>query len=118
VGHPWLPGAPGGGILGPEEGASLSDYTKYQESTGSKVDTYTFSVSKSDQAKIFQNAEKIGDPRGMSCATSVTQAIKGVGLFAGVKETMLPGGVADQMKQIQTAIAVQKVGELVMHAIF
>lgn len=103
------------GILGPDEGASLPEYIKYQQSTGSTIKTFTFDVSKEDQGKIYDRAQQIGDPRGLSCATSVAEAIKGIGPFSSVKMSgmagvMAPGSVADQMRAIQTAIAVEKVG--------
>jgi hypothetical protein len=107
-----------GGILGEDEGASLSDYIKYQQSTGSKVRTFDFQVSASDQATIYGRAEAIGDPRGFSCATSVTDAIKGVGPFSSVETTMLPGRVVEQMQAIQTAIMFEKVREWVVNTIF
>jgi RHS repeat-associated protein len=107
-----------GGILSQDEGASLSDYIKYQQSTGSKVSTYTFEVSASDQKTIYDRAVAIGDPRGTQCARAVTAAIQGVGPFKSVTSTRWPGAVANQMQQTQTAIAIEKLRQWVVKTIF
>jgi RHS repeat-associated protein len=91
-----------GGILTKEDdGATVADYTKYQNSTGSKVSTVTIPVSAADQDKIYKNAQSIGDPRGMSCAISVSTALKGVGPFKNLETTHLPGTLLKEVRAIQ-----------------
>jgi hypothetical protein len=93
-----------GGILTKEDdNATVADYTKYQTSTGSKVSTVTIPVSAADQNKIYTNAQSIGDPRGMSCAISVSTALKGVGPFKNLETTHLPGTLLKEVRAIQKA---------------
>jgi hypothetical protein len=91
-----------GGILTKnDDGATLVDYMKYQESTGSMVSTVTIPVSSADQEKIYQNAQSIGDPRGFSCAISVSSALTGVGPFKNLETTHLPGTLLKEAREIQ-----------------
>jgi RHS repeat-associated protein len=90
------------GILTKEyDGATVADFTKYQNSTGSKVSTVTIPVSAADQENIYKNALSIGDPRLMSCAISVSTALKGVGPFKNLKTTHLPGTLLKEVRAIK-----------------
>jgi len=84
-----------------DDGATLSDYIKYQNSTGSKVSTVTIPVAVADQEKIYKNAQSIGDPRGLNCAVSLSTALKGVGPFKDLEITYLPGTLLREMRAIE-----------------
>jgi hypothetical protein len=84
-----------------DDGATLSDYIKYQNSTGSKVSTVTIPVAAADQEKIYKNAQSIGDPRGLNCAVSLSTALKGVGPFKDLEITYLPGTLPREMRAIE-----------------
>ena len=80
------------GVLTQEDDhASLQDYIKYQESTGSKVSTVNIKISAKDEATIYQHASENGERRGLNCAGDVSRAVSGVGPFKNVKEVFLPG---------------------------
>ena len=92
------------GILTKEDnGATLTDYVKYQESTGSKVSTVTIPVSAADQEKIYKKALAIGDPRGLSCAISVSTVLSGVGPFKNLNTTRLPGTLLKEARAVAKA---------------
>jgi len=84
------------GILAGED-ASLADYVRYQQHTGSKVEVYCFDTSCCDQQQISDRANQIGDPRGFSCAASVSTCISGVGPFRDVSPTRTPGSCRTQV---------------------
>lgn len=91
-----------GGILTKEyDGATLSDYIVYQNSTGSKVSTVTIPVSAADQEVIYKNAQSIGDPRGLNCAVSLSKALRGVGPFKNLEITYLPGALLRELRAIE-----------------
>jgi hypothetical protein len=75
--------------------ANLQDYINYQRSTGSKVEVVKIPTTPEQEALIRQRAEEIGDPRGFSCATSVSAAISGV---CRMKPTWRPGVLYDEAK--------------------
>lgn len=43
----------------------------------------------------------MGDPRGMSCAISVSTALKGVGPFKNLETTHLPGTLLKEVRAIK-----------------
>ena len=84
------------GIFSGEE-AALEDYVRYQRNTGSQVEVYCFETSCCDEKTIMDRADSIGDPRGFSCAASVSACISGVGPFRGVSPTSVPGRCRTQV---------------------
>jgi RHS repeat-associated protein len=81
----------------PEDGifegkdANLADYINYQKGTGSDVTTTNIPTSAEQEAAIKGRADGIGDPRGLSCATSVSGAIGGA---CGIDpSTFFPGNL-------------------------
>ncbi|MDD5113698.1 MAG: hypothetical protein PHC94_06750 [Methylobacter sp.] len=68
--------------------ASFSQYYNYQISTGSAVDVVTIPTTPAQEKQIIKNIEQIGDPRGFSCAASVSAAIDGA---CGIEGSNLPG---------------------------
>jgi RHS repeat-associated protein len=90
-----------GGVLTQEDDhASLQDYIKYQESSGSKVSTVNIKISAKDEATIYQHASDNGERRGLHCAADVSRAVSGVGPFKNVKEVFLPGTLLKEARSI------------------
>jgi hypothetical protein len=80
-----------------DEGGSLDDYVQYQRKLGSTVEIYCFDTSCCEEQQIYKRADQIGDPRGFSCARSVSACLSGVGPFAGVTKTQFPGVCRSQV---------------------
>jgi RHS repeat-associated protein len=70
--------------------ANLANYINYQTSTGSVVQTITLGTTMQEEEAIEARASTIEDPRGFSCAASVSAAIDGV---CGISQTRLPGNL-------------------------
>src|SRR5260370_23443528 len=87
----------GGTFFGDE--ASLDAYVTYQEGTGSRVYTYRFKTNSQEEAQIAKRIYELGDPRGFSCALSVSAALRGIGPFKNLSKTRLPGRLARQLAQ-------------------
>lgn len=86
-----------GGIFEGKE-ASLKDYIKYQKDSGSSV-VVTRIPTTSEQERLIKNrAEAIGDPRGFSCAASVSGAIGGT---CDIPGSSFPGPLHDQATKAQ-----------------
>ena len=80
-----------------DDGVTLASYIKYQQESGSTVKTFTFDTTQAQENQILQNAENIGDQRGLTCAKSVSTAISGVGPFQKITPTIFPGNLANQL---------------------
>jgi hypothetical protein len=87
-----------GGIF---QGKHLFKYKKYHQSVGSKVEFFIFDTTTSQQSKIIEKAEKIGDPRGFSCASSVSNALSGIGPFKNLTPVSRPGILAEKIQKLK-----------------
>jgi RHS repeat-associated protein len=70
------------------EGPLLPDYVLYQLSTGSRVEITPLNTSAAEEQSIIQSAIDLGDPRGLSCASSVSAVLGGA---CGIGTTSFPG---------------------------
>ncbi|HEV2730720.1 MAG TPA: hypothetical protein VGV15_11870 [Terriglobales bacterium] len=110
---------PSGGLFNVlDDGVSLSSYIAYQQQTGSTVHQFVFNTTQAEEDQIEHDAMSIGDPRGFSCAKSVSAAISGVGPFQAITQTGVPGSLAEQLEQLQTAIALEHLALGIAHIIF
>lgn len=85
-----------GGILSGAE-ADLGAYVRFQKTDGSAVSVFRFDTTPAQEAEIIANMENIGDPRGLSCASSVTDALDGIGQFKDLGVISTPRGVQNAM---------------------
>jgi RHS repeat-associated protein len=77
--------------------ANLQNYIKYQESLGSTVELVQIPTTPTQEAAIKERAMDIGDPRGFSCASAVSQALGGAcripgSFFPGILRKQAQGG--------------------------
>jgi RHS repeat-associated protein len=79
------------------EFANLAEYIRFQQSTGSSVETFTFSTTPAEEAKIASRIEAAGAASGGWCAFMVAEAVGGIGPFEGLESYMLPGSLADEL---------------------
>jgi hypothetical protein len=77
--------------------ANLDAYIRYQKQTGSTVYTYRFKTTSAEEAQIAKRLLEQGDPRGFTCALSVSGVLKGVGPFANLSQTRWPGSLQNQL---------------------
>ena len=78
-----------------DKNANLAEYVKYQKSTGSIVEVVKLDTTKEQEAATEAKADEIGDPRGFSCAASVSESLAGT---CGISQTRFPGSLARQAK--------------------
>jgi RHS repeat-associated protein len=76
-----------GGFLEGED-ANLDSYIDYQKGTGSEVRETKLPLTPEQEQQIKERAEEIGDARGLSCASSVSEALGGV---CGIEGSRFPG---------------------------
>jgi hypothetical protein len=108
---------PGGSFLGSEgrgsggfftdEEANLEEYTRYQESTGSSVETFTFETTVAEEAQI---AERISPSSGgpgegeagfLMCASHVSSVLQGTGPFNNLGTYRFPGNLASALERLR-----------------
>lgn len=88
----------GGIVEGPR--SDFKEYVQFQKTDGPDVKMHVFATTPEQEAQIISNAEDIGDPRGLSCTSSVTSAIQGVGApLNGIKTTSIPSRLESQLSQ-------------------
>lgn len=75
--------------------ANLQKYIDYQKGTGSIVRTLTLPTTKAQEEAIKVKIEGLGDPRGFSCAASVSSALSG---SCRVAQTIRPGKLYESAK--------------------
>jgi RHS repeat-associated protein len=81
--------------------ANLQDYVKYQESTGSTVEVVKIPTTPAQEQGIKERAMDIGDPRGFSCASAVSQALGGA---CGISESLFPGSLRRKAERAQCKV--------------
>lgn len=89
-----------GGFFDGGTEANLKNYIDYQKKTGSEVYTVTLPTTPEQEEAIKERAMEIGDPRGFSCAISVSTALGGV---CGISQTKLPGRLFSKAKEANCA---------------
>ncbi|MGH9931966.1 MAG: RHS repeat-associated core domain-containing protein [Pyrinomonadaceae bacterium] len=85
-----------GGTLDGNE-ANLSDYVQFQKADGPDVSVFRFDTTAEEEAQIKVNIERIGDPRGISCAPSVSGVLDGIGSFKNLGIFRTPKGLQQAM---------------------
>jgi hypothetical protein len=83
-----------------DQDASLGNYLSYQMTDGSNVQIYTFNTTAAEEEAIAKRAEGIGDPRGLNCAASVSQALNGIGPFKNLGTFRTPNGLGDALRAL------------------
>ncbi|KAB7764210.1 hypothetical protein CEK68_13890 [Xanthomonas sp. LMG 12461] len=91
----------GGLFEGKENGADLKSYISYQQGTGSQVRIIKLDTSKEVESKFKLDAEEIGDPRGLNCASSVSSVLDGY--CGAISHTYFPGKLADMVENARKA---------------
>lgn len=89
-----------GGMLSGVD-ADLGAYVRFQKTDGPSVSVFRFDTTPEQEAQIISNMEEIGDPRGLSCATSVSSALNGVGDFKNLGVIQTPRGVQNAMVDLK-----------------
>ncbi|MBN1663043.1 MAG: hypothetical protein JW943_05530 [Deltaproteobacteria bacterium] len=84
-----------GGILEGDE-AKLVDYINYHRGTGSEVNLTIIKTTPQQEDAIKQRADELGDPRGFSCASSVSGALYGA---CGISGSIFPGILHNQAEK-------------------
>ena len=90
---------PSGGVRGTGDffeggSASLSDYIKYQESTGSTVDTHVLNTTERQEQAIVDRAIDLGGVAPFLCSAAVSSALGGV---CGEKGSPFPGSLGENI---------------------
>jgi hypothetical protein len=80
----------------------------WQRSTGSTVTTYSFDTSIDDEKRIEANAEQLGGAAPLTCASHLSNAIKGVGAFKNVSHYYRPGGLGSALSDLP-GVTIRKV---------
>jgi hypothetical protein len=86
-----------GGFFEGDE-ASLSKYVQYQQIMGSTVELTKLRTTPKQEESMIQRAEEIGDPRGFSCASSVSGVLNDIG---GITGSMFPSALNRQAKKAE-----------------
>ena len=81
--------------------ADLNKYQAAHEATGSTVETYSFATTPDQEKEIAGRIEKSGGQSPPYCASAVSEAIKGIGPFKDLKTYMLPGSLAEKLREIK-----------------
>ncbi|MDG4555807.1 MAG: RHS repeat-associated core domain-containing protein [Candidatus Contendobacter sp.] len=84
-----------GGIFEGSE-ANLKSYIEYHENDGSTIELVKIPTTPEQEELIKKRAEIIGDPRGFSCAESVSAALKNI---CGIEGSSLPGRLKEQVQK-------------------
>ena len=85
------------------EDADLGRYIRFQEGTGSIVETYNFHTSVEEEAQIAariapaDTSPGIGQGGMFTCAIHVSESLQGIGPFKGLGTYFLPGNLADEL---------------------
>lgn len=83
-----------------DQDANLGSYLTYQLADGSNVEIYTFNTTAAEEEAIARRAEGIGDPRGLNCAASVSQALNGIGPFKNLGTFRTPRGLGNALRSL------------------
>ncbi len=78
-----------------DKNADLAKYVLAQKSTGSIVEVTKLDTTEEQEEATKANADRIADPRGLSCAASVSESLAGT---CGISQTRFPGSLARQAK--------------------
>jgi RHS repeat-associated protein len=94
----------GTGDLFFENQADRQNYTAYQLSTGSSLETYTINTTAAEEKSIIQAADAQGGGSPGQCAALTSSALNGVGPFEKLGSFIRPGSLADALSRIPTVI--------------
>ncbi len=83
--------------------ASVNNFEKFHEDNGSTVQTISFNTTPEEEEEIAERIADLGDPGYPGCASSVSNALQGIGPFKGLKINVLPGSLANQLQNLQKA---------------
>lgn len=76
----------------------LASYIRFQESTGSIVETYSFDTTVEQETEIAERVEDLGGAAPGACALRVSAALNGVGPFKVLGTYVLPGSLANALR--------------------
>jgi RHS repeat-associated protein len=83
-----------------EHDANLSRYTKYHQSNGSTLSFFTFVTTPDEEKQIIARINSFPIIAPFFCASSVSNALAGIGPFKNLRGSMLPGSLAGQLNDI------------------
>lgn len=87
----------GSGGLFEGDDFSMADYFKYHHDAGSEIEMLCFNTSCCDEQRLYDAANDTGDPRGFSCAASVSGCLAKTHRFTGITPTSIPGRCRSQL---------------------
>ena len=103
-GGSYLNGQRGSGDLFSGSDANLQTYVEYQQSTGSTVETYTFSTTPTQEQQITNKADSQGGANPGYCAQYTSSALNGTGPFSKLGTYTLPGSLAGTLGSLPGAV--------------
>lgn len=80
--------------------ADASKYKKFHQDNGSTVKFFVFKTTPQEEKQIADRIDQLGGAAPFFCATSVSNALSGIGPFKNLKGSMFPGNLADQLNNI------------------
>jgi len=80
--------------------ADASKYKKFHQDNGSTVKFFVFKTTPQEEKQIADRIDQLGGAAPFFCATSVSNALSGIGPFKNLKGSMFPGTLADQLNNI------------------
>lgn len=92
-----------------DEQANLTDYINYQLGTGSQVETFSFNTTPGQERSIIENIDaQPSSAGGFKCAEFVGEVLRKVPPFQGIKPTIFPGRLANQLRELQERLLREK----------
>lgn len=74
----------------------MVEYLKYQRGTGSRVEITRLKTTREEEEIFKERADNLSDPRGFSCASSVSSVLAG---YCAITRTWRPGVLGDMVKE-------------------
>lgn len=94
--NPPAPAERGSGGIFEGSEANLERYIQYHKDDDSTIELVKIPTTPEQEAAIKKQAEIIGDPRGFSCAKSVSAALGGI---CGIEGSSRPGKLKEQAEK-------------------
>jgi uncharacterized protein RhaS with RHS repeats len=80
--------------------ADLNNYINFQKEDGTNVEIYRFKTTPEEEREIAKKIQETGDPRGLSCAPSVSSVLSGTGPFKNLGTYRTPSGFGNALKKL------------------
>ena len=90
----------GSGDACDDSNANLGKYEKYHQDNDSTLQLFVFQTTLEEEKHIADRIDTMGGSLPFFCASSVSNAIKGIGPFKNLKGSGLPGRLAKQLQRL------------------